>query len=458
MDATEAIKRTASRLGRSATFKLITICTLILLLLIPASMVKSLIRERKHRKHEVINEINHKWGQAQTISGPVISIPYHEHIEGKHGKTTTVTKYMHILPDTLNIKSNITPEVRYRGIYEAVLYNTILSIDGTFPSAPVAELRIPPESIVWSAAFISVGITDMRGLKERIVATFDGKSLSMAPGIETADVIASGVSSGIGLDNSRKQYPFQFQLNLNGSRQIHFSPVGKVTTVTASSQWRDPSFGGAFLPVERKISEQGFSARWKVLHLNRNYPQYWQNNSHDLAGSTFGVHLFSPVDVYQKSMRMAKYALMFIVFTFMAFFISEVMNRLRVHPVQYLLIGLSIIIFYTLLLSISEQLNFGAAYLISACAVISLITGYAKAILNNNQVTLMVGGILSTLYAYLYILLQLEDYALLMGSVGLFGVLAVTMYLTRKVDWYALRLEMVKADDPKSLDGSTPEV
>jgi inner membrane protein len=458
MDATETIKQTTSRFGRSATFKLITICALILVLLIPASMVESLIHERENRKHEVIDEINHKWGQAQTISGPVISIPYLKHVEGKHGKTTTVTKYMHILPDTVNIKSHITPEVRYRGIYEAVLYNTILSIDGTFPRAPIAELRIPPENIVWPAAFISVGITDMRGLKERIAATFDGKSLSMEPGIETADVITSGVSSGIRLDNSRKQYPFQFQLNLNGSRQIHFSPVGKVTTVTASSQWRDPSFGGAFLPVERKVSEQGFSAKWKVLHLNRNYPQYWKNNSHDLAGSAFGVHLFSPVDVYQKSTRMAKYALMFIVFTFMAFFISEVMNRLRVHPVQYLLIGLSIIIFYTLLLSISEQLNFGAAYLISACAVISLITGYAKAILKNNQVTLMVGGILSTLYAYLYILLQLEDHALLMGSVGLFGVLAVAMYLTRKVDWYALQLEMVKADEPKSLDASTPEV
>lgn len=456
MHAAEAIKQTSSRFGRSATFKLITICTLILVLLVPASMVESLIHERENRKHEVIDEINHKWGQAQTISGPVISIPYFRYVEDKHGKTTKVTQYMHILPDTVNIKCLLTPEVRYRGIYEAVLYNAILSIDGTFPSAPIAELRIPAERIVWSGAFVSVGITDMRGLKERIDATFDGKSLSMEPGVETADVITSGASSGIRLDNSRKQYPFQFHLNLNGSRQIHFSPVGRVTTVTASSQWRDPSFGGAFLPVERKVSEQGFSAKWKVLHLNRNYPQYWKGHSHDLAGSAFGVQLFSPVDVYQKSMRMAKYALIFIVFTFMAFFISEVMNRLRVHPVQYLLIGLSIIIFYTLLLSISEQLNFGVAYLISACAVISLITGYAKAILKNSRVTLMVGGILVMLYAYLFILLQLEDDALLMGSVGLFGVLAATMYLTRKVDWYALQPEMAKAGQPKSPGASTP--
>ena len=164
-----------------------------------------------------------------------------------------------------------------------------------------------------------------------------------------------------------------------------------------------------------------------------------------MCQSTFGVKLFSPVDIYQKSIRTAKYALMFIVFTFLAFLLSEFMNRLRVHPVQYLLIGLAIIIFYTLLLSISEQINFGASYLISAGAVISLITGYAKAILKKRVVTLMVGGILAILYAYLYILLQLEDYALLMGSIGLFIVLSVIMYVTRKIDWYISPQEIKKS-------------
>jgi inner membrane protein len=192
------------------------------------------------------------------------------------------------------------------------------------------------------------------------------------------------------------------------------------------------------LPVERTVTEQGFTAKWKVLHLNRNYPQYWKGRGHDLSQSTFGVRLFRPVDIYQKSMRTAKYALMFIVFTFMAFFISEVMNRLRVHPVQYLLIGLAMIVFYTLLLSISE-------HLISAGAVIGLFSGYAKAILKNRAVTVMVSGVLAILYAYLYILLQLEDYALLMGSVGLFGVLSAVMYLTRKIDWYAIQPEALNS-------------
>ena len=456
MQTGEVIKETTRRIGRSATFKLAAICALILVLLIPASMVKSLIWERDNRKQGVINEINRKWGEAQKLIGPVLSVPYLVHVEDEKGKTTAVTRYLHLLPDNVNIKSRITPEVRYRGIYEAVLYNTTLSMDGSFPPVPVKELRIAPEHIVWSGAFISIGITDMRGIKESILATFDDRPLAMEPGIESSDVIQSGVSAGIQIDAVKKSHPFRFDLNLNGSRQIDFSPVGKVTTVTARSEWRDPSFGGAFLPVERSVTEDGFTAKWKVLHLNRNYPQAWKGGGHDLGRSTFGVTLFSPVDIYQKSMRIAKYALMFIVFTFMAFYISEVMNKLRVHPVQYLLIGLGIIIFYTLLLSISEQVNFGSAYLISAGAVICLITGYAKAILKNRYVTLMVGGILAILYIYLYILLQLEDYALLMGSVGLFCVLGIIMYLTRKIDWYGIHHEPVSVPLAKPLQSGRP--
>lgn len=454
MHTAEAIKETTRRIGRSATFKLMTMFVLILVLLIPASMVKSLIHERDNRKREVIREINQKWGQEQTVTGPVISIPYIHHAATKNGKTTRLTKYFHLLPDTLNIKSHLVPEIRYRGIYEAVLYNTTFTLEGRFPSAPIEDMGISPENVVWSGAIVSLGITDMRGIKEKINASFDGKPIAMEPGIKTADVIRSGVSAGIRLDGARKLHAFHFDLNLNGSRQINFTPVGKVTAVSASSPWKDPSFNGDFLPVERAVNEKGFTAKWKVLHLNRNYPQYWSGNGHDLYSSIFGVMLFKPVDIYQKTMRMAKYALMFIVFTFMAFFISEVMNRLRVHPVQYFLIGLAIIIFYTLLLSISEQINFGVAYLISAGAIISLITGYANAIMRNRYLTLMVGGILVILYAYLYILLQIEDYALLMGSVGLFGVLCAIMYFTRKIDWYALHQDTTNLQSVTSSDAS----
>lgn len=447
--AIDTIKDTSRNIGRSATFKLFTISVLILILLIPAGMVKSLIQERDYRHQSVIDEISEKWGGPQIITGPVLTVPYLKHVKDKEGKTTTWIRHLHLLPDAVNIHSQITPHVRYRGIYKAILYNTTLSIEGKFPRIPLDDLSIAPENIQWKSAVISLGITDMRGITDRIKASFAGAPLSMEPGLETAEVIQSGVNANIVMDSRASAYPFQFSLNLNGSRELQFTPVGKETIVTVQSEWQDPSFGGAFLPAERSISEKGFSAKWKILHLNRNYPQHWNGEAHDLSGSTFGVSLFNPVDVYQKSTRTAKYALMFIVFTFLAFFISEIMNRLRVHPVQYLLIGLGIIVFYTLLLSISEHAGFGLAYLVSASCVIGMITGYTKAILKHRTVTAMVGGILTVLYAYLYIVLQLEDYALLMGSIGLFLVLAAVMFFTRKIDWYAAPQENFKPRSAK---------
>jgi len=446
--AMHAIKETTGKIGRSATFKLFTICVLILVLLIPTAMVESLIDERDARKQQVIAEISDKWGGAQVITGPVITIPYANHAQGPDGKTTTWTAYLHILPDSLDIQSQITPHVRYRGMYEAVLYTASLTLSGRFPRAQVADLRVPAEDIQWSDAFISLGITDMRGIADRVEATFNDEPLSMEPGLETKDVIQSGVSAAIAMDDADTSHPFQFQLRLNGSQDIRFAPVGKVTTVAASSEWKDPSFDGAFLPVERSVSDQGFSANWRVLDLNRNYPQRWKGSAHDICQSTFGVTLFSPVDIYQKTTRTAKYALLFIVFTFVAFFLSEVMNRLRVHPVQYLLIGFAVILFYVLLLSISEHSSFGLAYLLSAGAVIGAVTGYAKAILRTRVVTGTVGGILAALYAYLYVVLQLEDYALLMGSIGLFAVLSAIMYLTRRIDWYGVQTGAVKMTPP----------
>jgi inner membrane protein len=436
----------ARRIGNSATFKLLTISALILILMVPTEMVKSLIGEREGRKNGVIKEISAKWGREQTLTGPMISVPYLKHIKNEQGEIITMTRHLQVLPDRVDIDGRIVPEIRYRGIFQAVLYHTTLSIDGSFSRVPLETLHIAPEDMLWSDAVICLGISDTRGIQDCTMAAFNGKPLAIGPGVESTDGIAAGISAPIQLSDSGKRYPFHIELNLKGSRRLDFTPVGKVTTVTVRSNWRDPSFSGAFLPVEREVSAKGFSAKWKVLQLNHDYPQYWKSGNHDLASSVFGVSLFTPVDIYQKSMRTAKYALMFIVFTFMAFFLSEVMLRLRVHPVQYLLIGLAVIVFYALLLSISEQVHFGVAYLVSALAIIGLITSYTKAILKHTAVTLMVGGLLSLLYAYLYILLQLQDYALLMGSIGLFAVLSAVMFLTRKIDWYAIQPSFPKAD------------
>lgn len=441
MDEHSSIKKVAGMIANSVSFKIITIFVLILLLLIPSSMIKSLIHERENRKQEVIKEISSKWGHEQTIVGPIISIPYRKYFEDKDGKKTFSILYMHFLPDNIDITGKIFPKIRYRAIYEAVLYNTQVVITGNFSYPQIDEMDIPKENIVWSGAYISFGISDMRGIKEQIEAKINNIAISMNPGIESNDVIASGVSAKIQIKERVESYSFKFALNLNGTHQISFVPVGKLTTVSMSSSWPDPSFDGAYLPVERSIRKDGFTAKWKVLHLNRDYPQYWKGNKHKVYDSSFGVKLFIPIDIYQKSMRTAKYAIMFIVFTFMAFFFSEVMNKMRVHPIQYLLIGLAITMFYTLLISISEHINFDTAYLISSLAVIILIAGYAKSVLKHIYLSIMVGCILAILYAYFYLLLQLENYALLLGSIGLFVVLSLVMFMTRKIDWYSIKFE-----------------
>lgn len=434
------IKEIAKGIQRSATVKLFTVFLLIMILLIPASMIESLIWERECRHQEVVEEINAKWGRAQTISGPVISVPFQRCYVDENGRNCRDRQYKHFLPDTLDIQTEIAPEKRYRGIYEAVLYNSTMDITGRFPDPRREVPYSPEEEIFWSEAVISMGVTDMRGIKDRIGAHLGNAQLSMEPGIPTDDVILSGVSAAINLEEGVESFAFHFSIDVNGSEEIGFVPAGKVTTVSALSGWPDPSFSGAFLPAERSIREDGFTADWKILHLNRNYPQQWTGAAYKLDDSAFGVKMYVPVDIYQKSMRTSKYALMFIVFTFLAFFFSEIMNRLRVHPVQYLLVGFAIILFYVLLISISEHLNFETAYLIASACVIVLVSGYTKSILNNKRATAMVAGVLLLLYLYLFILLQLEDFALLMGSLGLFAVLGLVMYLTRRIDWYAIRL------------------
>ncbi|MEN8212164.1 MAG: cell envelope integrity protein CreD, partial [Thermodesulfobacteriota bacterium] len=417
---------------------------LILVLLIPTSMISSLLRERESRRDSVVQEINQKWGNSQTITGPFFTVPYKSFYKDKNDKLQYTIKYFHILPEKLNIKGDIAPHIRYRSIYEAVLYNCKLEVDGTFTVPLLSQLNIDAENILWEKSVFSIGITDMRGIKENIQIIFNKKTYGVSPGLKTTDITSAGVSSLIPLLPTDSSKPFSFRLNLNGSEQIKFTPMAEETNVNIKSSWASPSFNGAFIPITREITENGFNAIWKVLHLNRNFPQYWQGNQYKVNDSCFGLKLLITADVYQKSTRISKYALMFVIFTFAAFFFSEILNQNRVHPIQYLLIGLAVILFYVLLLSISEHLNFDYAYLLAASSITFLITGYSKGILKNWYFAITVFSLLTTLYLYLYIVLQLEDYALIMGSIGLLAVLSTVMFITRKIDWYSLENDQQK--------------
>jgi inner membrane protein len=237
-------------------------------------------------------------------------------------------------------------------------------------------------------------------------------------------------------------------LRLNGSESVFFIPAGKTNGVSMSSSWGDPSFAGAYLPASRSVGAEGFQARWQVSHLSRNYPQQWKSEDVDfglfreiVSGSAFGVTLFLPVDHYHKTTRASKYAVLFIVLTFAAFFLFEILNRLRIHPFQYLLVGFAMSLFYLLLLSLSEHVGFLAAYASGSAVTIGLIVGYTYRLLAEKKRSALFTGLLALLYGCLYVLLQLEDFALLIGVLVLLVVLGLLMFITRKIDWYSVRLK-----------------
>jgi len=436
-----AVTKTSNSIKNSITLKVVSVGVLILLLLIPAGMVKGLIHERQSRRDSVVEELCAKWGEQQTITGPFITVPFKTFIKDDKGQTQTKLKYLHILPESLDIRGEIKPEIRYRSLFEAVLYNIKLQFSGNFKLPPTSQLNIDQTNILWDKAYFSLGITDMRGIQDAITIQFNGSSYTAGPGLKNSDIAEAGVGTLIRPLAPNEPNQFTLALNLNGSEQISFIPVGETNTVTITSSWPSPSFNGAFLPTKREVNKDGFSSSWRVLHLNRSYPQFWEGSEHKVTPSAFGLALILTADIYQKATRLAKYAIMFLVFTFAACFFSEIINKRRVHPIQYILIGLAILIFYTLALSLSEHMHFNYAYILSAAAVTGMISGYAKAVVSNARFALTIMGILAVLYAYLFIVLQLEDYALIMGSIGLLIVLAVVMYITRKIDWYAVETE-----------------
>ena len=418
--------------------KLMIIGVLILLILIPMGMIESLIVERQDRKAEAVLDVTSKWGTEQVITGPIITVPYKTFSQNAAKEVVESINFKHFLPESLSINGTMNSEIRERGIYEVVLYNSEVSLEGSFPSDLKSQFDVPAQDVFLDHAVISLGISDMGGIQKRIEATFADQKIDIEPGLTTKDVISVGVhSKNISLSEN-SQNSFTFKLDINGSESLSFIPVAKENIISLKSDWKFPSFSGAFLPRDFNIDSDGFRSDWVVLNLNRNYPQSWNGSQHQISDSAFGVNLYIASDLYKKSTRAIKYALLFVVFTFAAFFCAEILNGNQIHPFQYLLVGLAVSVFYILLVSISEHTSFDISYFISSFATVLLIGLYAKSIFNQNRLPLIIMGMLVVLYGYLYALMQLEDLALLIGSIGLFIGLSIIMFVTRKIDWYQL--------------------
>lgn len=430
--------------GNSALIKLLVVSLLVVILLIPLSLIGDLIYERESRRDSAIAEVNHVWGHAQLISGPVVTVPYRVMWKDEQDKIHTEIYKAHFLPDRFEVTGTIEPQTRSRGIFDVAVYRVNLSFKGTFPAIDFSDWKIAQEDIIWEEASFSMGLTDMRGIRDTLFLKWDQQDIEFKPGVTSTSLFSNGLHLRLPNLNQPQTHAFSFEVSLNGSQRLMFIPVGKKTTVSLNSTWTDPSFQGAFLPVQREITEKGFTAHWEVSHLGRSFPQNWTTqenpNSENLSNSAFGMSLLIPVDFYKKSQRSVKYGVLFILLTFMTFFLFEVFNPLRIHPMQYMMVGAALCLFYLLLISISEHLDFRIAYLVASVSNIGLITLYTRRALQSTRRAVILGLVLSGLYVYLYILLHLQDYSLIFGSIGLFLILSTVMYITRNVDWYNIQL------------------
>ncbi len=447
----------AGFLRRGATlFKMAGVAVLILLLLIPLNMVRSVLRERLGRRNEAVSRIMSSWGNEQKLVGPVLIVPYRYTVKswkeqvsagGKIEKVEVadqVTANAYFLPANLAITGDITPmQLRY-GIYPAVVYTGKLEFAGQFARPDFAKLRIKADEVLWDDAIVAFAIPDLRGVKETLNLKWGEKTCPLLPGSKLGG-FQSGVFAGVGgLPDGDGAIPFQLDLSLNGSGGLSFAPLGAQTTVKLTSPWPDPSFFGTFLPAERKVTREGFEATWQVSYYGRNFPQHWTSQGPEpcltpanAESSLFGVNFLSGIDAYRNTERAIKYGVLFIVLIFAAFFLFELLAALRIHPFQYAVVGAALCLFYLGLLSLSEFVPFSFAYLASAGATTLLICFHSAKMLKSGGRTFIVAGLLAGIYAFLYVALQLQDYALLLGTGGLFAVLAVVIWLTRNIDWYA---------------------
>ncbi|GHV43556.1 cell envelope integrity protein CreD [Spirochaetia bacterium] len=439
---------------------------LILLLLIPLSMIRGLVNERGRTAASAESDIMEAWGKQLIEAGPVITIPGIK-IEELRTKTEKEGEKIEILktpftliisPKELAINAVFRTEVRKRGIFSVPLFSGTLTLSGSFdPSMAIGEL-LPNENISLNQAEFIISLSSQKGIRKINKSVWNDGELFFQPGNRGHSLVsygydyksggeprltssAGGSGSGIyavlpGFEN--KEAVFNVSIEIQGGQFIRVLPIGQDTHVSISSDWNSPSFQGSFLPVESNITEKEFSASWDISYLSRDIPLFWKeyNDVNNYTDSLFGVNFFRTIDTYALNTRAVKYAILFLIVPFLTLFLLEIFTKKRIHPVPYLLSGFGNAVFYLLLLSLSEQIPFYTAYLIAALAVTIMMTLYSRSLLPSWDKSWYMGLVVTISYILLYAVLNAESYALLIGSVGTFVVIASVMFLTRKLDWY----------------------
>ena len=427
-----------------------------LVMLIPLLLVQGIVGERMQRQDSVTGEIARFWGKNQTIVGPVLVAPIEkrspEEAESEFGRAwVKVAKplrgprgHVVVLPEKLDIKASLPHEVRHRSIFDAVVYRATMSVRADFVLPDLAALTgpdaDPKAAIAWDRAQLVLGITDTAAIRAIGESSFGDATPVFEPGTGLATGLGTGIHAAAGgIDPAAGNLSFSSVVELNGSDTFFVSPVGKTTHFSLTSDWPHPSFDGAFLPTDRDISDDGFSAAWEIPHLARPFPQAWiaahggDGPVYSPASYAGGVRIYQPVDLYQLTSRAAKYGILFVALTLLTFFILECVTGRRLHVVQYGVIAGGLVLFFLLLLSLAEHIGFTAAYVVAAGAEIAVIVAYATAALADRRQAVIAAAVLTALYVALYFILKAEDYALLAGALLLFGALTATMYATRNL-------------------------
>ena len=455
----EELKNTLKNRGVQNTLKLGLVAILSIFLLIPKVMIMELISERMGLRQKVEDEVAQDWSVPQVLQGPVLVIPYfvQRQEEMQQKKINVIEKRnLIIFPDKMKIEGVITTHTKSRSLYNVLLYKSELTAKGTFKIPTEIEVDIPADRWIFKEAYVVMGLNDLRGVEDRVDFIWNSKKIDLKPGTrdiqlnylipdrkenqyKNAAVQVQNVSSGLNakaeLSDLDKEIQFSFAMKFRGSKSLYFTPSAKETELNISSTFSDPIFTGNFLP-EHKTDQSGFNAKWKILEYNKVLPPYQkENDTIDAGKDSFGVEIRNMVDHYTKINRASKYMFLVIALIFLVVFISEIIYDQRIHIFQYALVGFAIAVFFILLLSVSEFLGFNVSYLLASASVLLLNTFYAKSIFTHPKSVLLLAGLQILLFTYLFIIIQLEKSALLVGSIGLFVILATTMYVTRKIKW-----------------------
>lgn len=438
--------------------KLAIIAALILLLLIPQAFMLGLVGERSGWRQQAYQSIEQSWPGVQTLAGPLLVLPYQRTYHGKEvvkdrdGKEREVMREiterdtLYLLPSQLQVGSQLQSSLRYRGIYAVPVYASQLQVQGEFNTQPLLDLLADNKgkTIRWETPQLAVMVRDQRGIASPPSLQWHGSTLAFKPGNNLPGSASAGMHAKLPtIDLTQpSRLPFAFNLELRGMRSMNFALLAENSRVELVANWPHPSFTGELLPESRTVSDSGFKAQWQASSFSYDVSgaleQCRQGECSGLLNRAVGFDLIQPVDVYQQSERSIKYAALFIVLTFVVLILFELLKAVRIHPVQYTLVGFALLVFYLLLVSLSEHVDFLRAYAVAALASTGLLTLYFGAILHSRKLGLLLGAGLAGLYALLYVILQAEENALLMGSVLIFAVLALLMLATRDFDWYAL--------------------